>query len=105
MDSGSNQLLYIDDTVVSEHMALNEHQEGDIEIKFLGLEPHWYKRTTKETIAIKRIKPKLNEDEGRYIFPIFDSLPSKFNRGVVSNDVMSTKRPNIHGDARSNHHY
>ena len=91
--------------LLPEHMALNEHQEGDIEIKFLGFEPNWYKRTTKEKIAIKRIKPKLNEDEGRYISPIFDSLPSKFNRGVVSNDVMSTKRLNIHGDARSNHHY
>ena len=55
-------------------------------------ESNWYKRTTKEAIAIKRIKPTLNEDEGRYISPIFDPVPSKFTRSRLvsqADDVTS----------------
>ena len=80
MHSGSNIAITTGSTVVSEHMALNDHEEGDIDIKILGFESNWYKRTTKEAIAIKRIKPTLNEDEGRYISPIFYPVPSKFTR-------------------------
>ena len=103
MDSGSNQLLSIGDTVVSKHMALHNHQEGDIDIKFLGFERNWYRRTTKEAIAIKKIKPTLNEDEGRYISPIYDPVPSKFNRGLVSKNL-SSKLPRPHGSVKSNHY-
>ena len=60
MNSGSHQRLTVGDTAVSEHMALNDHKEGDIEIKLLDFEPHWKKRLIKETIAINKLKPDLN---------------------------------------------
>ena len=55
-------------------MAIKDHEKGDIEIKILGFESNWYKQTAKETIPIKGIKQTLNEDEGRYISPIFDQF-------------------------------
>lgn len=102
MDSGSNQLLTTGSTVVSEHMALNDHKEGDIEIKLLDFESNWLKRTTKETIAINRIQPTLNGNEGNYLSAIFNPVPSKYNRGLVSprpDDVITTNRTGVHDDA------
>ena len=108
MHSGSNIAITTGSTVVSEHMALNDHEEGDIDIKILGFESNWYKRTTKEAIAIKRIKPTLNEDEGRYISPIFDPVPSKFTRSRLvsqADDVTSdgSNGARSYGDAIMNH--
>ena len=80
MHSGSHQRLTVGDTAVSEHMALNDHSEGDIEIKLLDFEPHWKKRLIKETIAISRMKPDLNGNEGKYLSAIYDLIPSKFER-------------------------
>ena len=108
MHTGSNIAITTGSTVVSEHMALNDHEEGDIDIKILGFENNWYKRTTKEAIAIKRIKPTLNEDEGRYISPIFDPVPSKFTRSRLvsqADDVTSdgSNGARSYGDAIMNH--
>ena len=80
MDNGSHQRLTVGDTAVSECMALNDHNEGDIEIKLLDFEPHWKKRLIKETIAISRMKPDLNGNEGKYLSAIYDLIPSKFER-------------------------
>ena len=51
MHSGGGQLLSLGDTVVSKHMALNDHKPGDIEIKLLDFESNWKKRLKKETMA------------------------------------------------------
>ena len=45
----------------------NDHNEGDIEVKLLDFEPHWKKRLIKETIAISRMKPDLNGNEGKFL--------------------------------------
>ena len=60
---GSHQHLTGGYTAVSEHMALHDHNEGDIEIKLLDFESHWKKRLIKETIAISRMKLNLNRNE------------------------------------------
>ena len=86
MNSGSHQRLTVGDTAVSEHMALNDHKEGDIEIKLLDFEPHWKKRLIKETIAISKLKPDLNGNEGKYLSAIYDLIPSKFERVGRSNN-------------------
>ena len=78
MHSGGGQLLSVGDTVVSKHMALNDHKPGDIEIKLLDFESNWRRRLKKETIAINRMMPDLNGNEGQYISPIFDPVPTKF---------------------------
>ena len=59
MNSGSDQLLTVGDTIVSEHMALNDHKEGDIEIEILDFESNWKKWQIKEFLAISRLKPDL----------------------------------------------
>ena len=93
MHSSSSIAITTGSTVVSEHMALNDHEESDIEIKILGFESNWYKQTAKETIPIKGIKQTLNEDEGRYISPIFDPVPSKYcaDIGPRPDDVTATR--------------
>ena len=102
LNSGSNQLLSTGDTVVSEHMALNDHQEGDIRISILDFEQNWFKRTTKETIAINRIKPTLNGSEGHHLSAIYDVIPSKFNRGLVLPRPLSKEnKAGIHNNTNS----
>ena len=108
MHSSSSIAITTGSTVVSEHMALNDHEESDIEIKILGFESNWYKQTAKETIPIKGIKQTLNEDEGRYISPIFDPVPSKFTSSRLAsqaNDITSDgfNGASSHGDANINH--
>ena len=71
-------------------MALNDHVEGDINIKLLDFERHWKRRKIKETIAINRMKPSLNGNEGHYISPLYDLVPSKFSRAddwTIDSDV------------------
>ena len=94
LNNGNNQLLTVGDTVVSEHMALNDHAEGDITIKLLDFEPHWKRRKIKETIAINRMKPSLNENEGHYLSPIYDLVPSKYSRAddwTIHRDVTASR--------------
>ena len=68
-------------TLVSEDMATTDHNDCDIEIKLIDFETNWKRRKLKETLAINQVQPTLKEKEGDYISPIFDSVPSKYNRG------------------------
>ena len=77
LDSGKGQLLTTGNTLVSEHMATTDHNDGDIEIKLIDFETNWKRRKLKETLAINRVQPTLKEKEGDYISPIFDSVPSE----------------------------
>ena len=111
MNSGSHQRLTVGDTAVSEHMALNDHKEGDIEIKLLDFEPHWKKRLIKETIAISKLKPDLNGNEGKYLSAIYDLIPSKFERvgrsnnpeEAIESDVTNTRKIRFNRQ-NANHH-
>ena len=51
---------------VAVHMRENEHRREDMEIKILGYEQNWWKRGVKEAIHIRKLKPTLNKDQGRY---------------------------------------
>ena len=82
-------------------MATHDHKEGDIEIKILDFEQNWKKRLTKETIAISRLKPNLNGNDGVFLSAIYDSIPTKFaletrssnsNRDDVINSQSSRSR-------------
>ena len=84
LHTGNGQLLSVGDTVVSEHMATLDHDSGDIEAKLLGFESNWRKRVIKETIAIHRLRPNLNGNEGHHISAIFDNLPSALTKGARS---------------------
>ena len=43
LNSGCHWRLSVRNTAVPEHMALNDHKGGDIEINLLDFEPHWKK--------------------------------------------------------------
>ena len=99
MDSGKGQMLSIGNTLISEHMATTDHNDGDIEIKLIDFETNWKRRKLKETLAINRVQPTLKEKEGDYISPIFDSVPSKYNSGrtnALQCDVTDDKSYGMH---------
>ena len=93
MHSGSDIMITVGSTVVSEHMALHDHQEGDVTFKLLDFERNWSKRTWKEKIAINKLRPSLNGNEGHYISPIFDPVPSKYcaDIGPRPDDVTASR--------------
>ena len=94
MHNGSKQFLTLGKTAVSEHMALFDHKEGDVEFKILDFESDWKKRTIKEAIAISKLKPNLNDDDGLHLSAIYESLPSKFALEMRSTVMTSFKSKN-----------
>ena len=74
-------------TEVSKHVINHEHKEGDVTIKAVTYDENWLKRGIREAIEIKKRKPDLNLDEGRYYLPvIYDSLWEENN--VVQKTAM-----------------
>ena len=47
-------------------MAREEHEKCDLGHSIICTEDNWFKRGVKEAIAIRKIKPSLNLDDGRY---------------------------------------
>ena len=71
MNSGSEQHITVGNTPVAEHIALMEHEEGDIMYRTIGTERYRRRQEIKEAIEIERRNPTLNLDEGKqYIAPI-----------------------------------
>ena len=66
MHEGTNQLLTEGNTEFSAHVASAEHQKEDFEYSIIYTEENWFKRGIKEAIAIRKMRPTLNLDEGRY---------------------------------------
>ena len=94
MHSGSNQMITTGDTIMSEHMALHDHTEGDISIRLLDFEPHWGKRRIKESIAVRELRPSLNGNDALYLSPIYGLVPSKYSRDddwFDSGDVINNR--------------
>ena len=62
-------------SVVKRHIRSTEHEVGDMTYSVIEYEPDWEKRLYKEAIAIRTLKPSLNEDPGkRHILYIYDNL-------------------------------
>ena len=82
---------------VAEHIIKNKHDKKDMNIEFLGFETKWWERGVKESIHIRKEKPTLNSDNGRYnLSRIWDNviINDEINKRrqyngveVVSNDV------------------
>ena len=66
MHEGSDQLLSEGSTEFSAHLATEIHKKTDIESTILCTDDNWFNRGVKEAIAIRKIKPTLNQDDGRY---------------------------------------
>ena len=47
-------------------MASEIHEKSDLGHSIICTEDNWFKRGVKEAIAIRKIRPTLNLDDGRY---------------------------------------
>ena len=79
MHSGSNQMITTGDTIMSEHMALHDHTDGDISIQLLDFESTWGKRRINESITVRELRPSLNGNNALYLSPIYGLVPSKYS--------------------------
>ena len=78
MDRGADLPKDASSSEVAEHMADGEHSRDDMILEILGFEDNWWKRGIKEAIDIKKYKPTLNKDQGRYHLPsIWDNVIKK----------------------------
>ena len=72
---GSNQLLTEGGTEFSRHVASDVHSKSDLEFTILCKDENWFGRGVKEAIAIRKLNPTLNLDEGRYnLSPMYSKL-------------------------------
>ena len=83
---GTNQKLSLGNTEFSAHVASDTHNKEDLESTILCTEENWYKRGIKEAIAIRKLKPSLNQDEGRY------HLSSMYNKLIETSDIRFTRQ-------------
>ena len=75
--SGSNQQLTIGNTEFSAHVASDQHNKDDLQYKVITTDDDWFQRGVKEAIAIRQLKPTLNQDDGRFHL---SSMYNKFLR-------------------------
>ncbi len=64
--TGADQQLTEGNTEFSAHVASDTHSKEEFRSTILCTEDDWFKRGVKEAIAIRKIKPTLNKDDGRY---------------------------------------
>ena len=70
-----NFLLTAGSTEFSAHVASDSHEKSDLQYSVLCYDDNWYQRGVKEAIAINKLKPTLNQDEGRHhLSPIYSKL-------------------------------
>ena len=75
LNEGKQQFITEGSTEVSAHVAHEAHRPDDMFYEIVDQDDDWTNRGYKEAIAIKMLKPDLNEDEGRsYIPPIYNNL-------------------------------
>ena len=87
MQTGSDQRLTEGNTEFSAHVASYTHDRTDLRTTVLCTDDNWYRRGIKEAIAIRKIKPTLNKDDGRHhLSRIYDGL-------IRSSVQLKTPRP------------
>ena len=86
MDSGSNQPLTAGNTEFSAHVASDAHEKEDLSFKILCTDDNWFRRGVKEAIFIRKLKPTLNQDDGRHhLSPIYDEfIKTKINSPSIT---------------------
>ena len=87
MQSGENQALTIGNTEFSAHVASDLHDKEDLEFQLLCTDKDWFQRGVKEAIAIRKLKPTLNQDDGRY------HLSAMYNKFIRTSHTIKTSRP------------
>jgi hypothetical protein len=83
----STRLLTEGNTEFPAHVASDTHEKGDLRNTVLCTEENWYRRGVKEAIAIRKIKPTLNKDDGRH------HLSHMYDELIRSSVKLKTPRP------------
>ena len=87
MNEGEKLPPLNENSEVAQHMRLGIHTKEDMEINILGYEQNWWKRGIKEAIHIRKHKPTLNKDQGRYnLGQIWTKLIENKGRVAVTNN-------------------
>ena len=73
-------------TEFSAHVASEVHKKEDLEFSVHCKDDNWFSRGVKEAVAIRKIKPSLNLDEGRY------QLSPMYDRFIRTSQVIKTPR-------------
>ena len=75
LHQGSDQPLTLGSTEFSAHLASSHHSKTDYEFSILCTDDNWFNRGMKEAIAIRKLKPTLNQDDGRHhLSRMYDTL-------------------------------
>ena len=64
---------------VSKHLATSNCRKADVDISVIGSEQFKRKREIRESLAINRINPSLNLDDGGYQVPSIYTILPKFS--------------------------
>ena len=91
VQEGSNQLLSEGSTDFSAHVASDTHEKNELRFTVLCTEENWFKRGVKEAVAIKKIRPTLNKDQGRY------HLSSVYDKFIRTSVDLKTSRTGANG--------
>ena len=87
MHENANQQITLGNTDFSAHVASAVHEKKELKFSVLCTEQNWFKRGVKEAIAIKKLNPSLNKDQGRYHL---SSLYDEFIRTSVEFNTSRT---------------
>ena len=91
MDKGEDLPLTEGSTEFSKHVASNHHEKSDLQFTILCTDDNWFNRGVKEAIAIRKIQPTLNQDEGRH------HLPKMYDKLIRSCVTLRTPRQGTEG--------
>ena len=105
LHEGSDQPLTLGSTEFSAHLASSSHKKTDFEFTVLCTDDNWYNRGVKEAIAIRKIKPSVNQDDGRHhLSRIYDKLikscvtmrtPCQGTESVIQSQTEEDTRPGV----------
>ena len=73
------------------YVASDTHEKSDLRFTVLCTEENWFKRGVKEAVAIKKIRPTLNKDQGRY------HLSSVYDKFIRTSVDLKTSRTGANG--------
>ena len=89
LNEGKHRFTTEGTTVMSAHVTNEGHDRTDLFYEIIDQDDNWVNRGYKEAIAIKNLKPNLNEDEGRaYIPHIYDQI---FRTSNYKNSIRVSK--------------
>ena len=96
MNQGPKMHLTEGSTEFSVHLAKDIHEKSDLRHSIICIEDNWLKRGIKEAIAIRKIRPTLNLDDGRY------HLSAIYNQFVGSHVTIKPRKGTRDASAQQN---